>query len=116
MILQLRLLSFSTGLPHPLAEQPVIFIAAKSLPLGNCYALIEIVGDFLVLIIAFLRRWNENEDMIFLVRWKKGEAHFVSFSGFIAFSLHHRLYHIIRFGLPNGEATKILLSFRRTFS
>ena len=115
-ILQLQLLSFSTSLPHPLAEQPVIFIAAKSLPLGNCYALIDIVGEFLVLIITFLERWNENEDMIFLVRWKKGKAHFVSFSGIIAHSLHHRSYHIMRFDLPNGEPTQPLLSSRKTSS
>ena len=115
-ILQLRLLSFSTGLPHPLAEQPVVFIAAKSLPLGDCNALIEIVGDFLVLLVTFLRRQNEDEDMVFLMRWKKGEAHCVSFSGFIAHSLPHCLYHMFRFGLPNGEPTKILPFSRKTSS
>jgi len=74
-------LSFSTGLPHPLAEQPVIFIAATSLPLGECNVPIEIVGDYLVLLVTFIGRWNVNEDMIFLVRWKTGEAHCVSFFG-----------------------------------
>ena len=88
-VLQLRLLSFSIGLPHPLAEQPVIFIATKNLPLGGCAFPIEIVGDFLVLLTAFNGRWNENEDMIFLIRWKKGEAHCVSFLGFIAHSFRY---------------------------
>jgi len=81
MILQLHLLSFSTGQPHPFAEQPIIFIAAKSPPLGICNAVVEIVGDFLVLLIGFLEEWNENEDMFFVVLWKKGEAHCVSISG-----------------------------------
>jgi len=97
-ILQLQLLSFSTGLPHPLAEQPVIFIAAKSLPLGDRNVSIEIVGDFLVLFLTFIGRSDENEDMTFLVRWKKGEAHCVSFSRFEAHPIHHRLYHTICLG------------------
>ena len=115
-ILELQLLSFSTGLPHPLAEQPVIFIAAKSFPLGDYKGTTDIVGDFLVLFITFIGRWDENEDMTFLVRWKKGEAHCVSFSRFKAHSLHYRLYHMFRFGLPNGEPTQILLSSRKTSS
>ena len=86
MILQLHLLSFSTGQPHPLAEQPIIFIAAKTLPLGICNHLVEIVGDVLVLLITFLEEWNENEDMLFVVLWKRGEAHCVSVSG-----LYHTL-------------------------
>jgi hypothetical protein len=114
-ILQLRLLSFSTGLPHPLAGLPVIFIATRRLPLGDRNVLIEIVGDFLVLLITFLGRWNKNKDMIFLVRWKKGEAHCVSFSGFAAYSLHC-LYHVSRFGLPKGEPTQILVSSHKTSS
>ncbi len=114
-ILQLRLLSFSTGLPHPLAEQPVIFIATTSLPLGDCNVPIEIVGDVLVFLVTFLGRWNENEDMVFLVRWKKGDAHCVSFSGFAAYSLH-RLYHTFRFGLPKREPTQIFVSSHKTSS
>jgi hypothetical protein len=46
--------------------------------LGNCNVLIEIVGDFLALLITFPWARNEHEDMFFLVRWKKGEAHCVS--------------------------------------
>ena len=80
-ILQLRLLSFSTGQPHPHAEQPVIFIATTSLPLGDPDVLIDVVGDFVLLFVTFLEEWNENEDMFFLVRWKKGEVHCVSVSG-----------------------------------
>ena len=78
MTLELRLLSFSTGHSHPLAEQPVIFITSESLPLEGCKVVIEIVGDFLVLLITFLRAQDEHEDIFFLVHWKKGEAHRVS--------------------------------------
>lgn len=73
--LEIRLLSFSTGEPHPLAEQPIIFIASISLILGHCNVLIEIVGDFLALLITFPWARDTNEDMFFLVRWKQGEAH-----------------------------------------
>ena len=56
-----------------------------SLPLGDPNVLIEIVGDFVILLVTFLEEWNENEDLFFLVRWKKGEVHCVSVS---------KLYHI----------------------
>jgi hypothetical protein len=78
MTLEIRLLRFSTGQPHPLAERPIIFITTKSLLLGHCNVLIEIVGDFLALLITFPWARNEQEDMFFLVRWKKGDAHCVS--------------------------------------
>ena len=78
MALEIRLLSFSTGQPHPLVEQPIVFIATKSLFLGHCSAVIEIVGDFLALLVTFPEAQYEGEDMFFLVRWKKGEAHLMS--------------------------------------
>ena len=78
LTLEIRLFSFATGQPHPLADQPIIFIARKRLPFGQCHVLIEIVGDFLALLITFPWARNEYEDMFFLVRWKKGEVHRVS--------------------------------------
>jgi len=78
LTLEIRLFSFATGQPHPLAEQPVIFIARKMLPISQCNVLIEIVGEFLVFLITFPWTRFENEDMFFLVRWKKGEAYCVS--------------------------------------
>jgi len=74
MIFQFHLLSFSTGRSHPLAEQPVIFICTKSLPLDICNVVIEIFGDFLVLLVTFLEESDENE-MFFVVLWKRGKAH-----------------------------------------
>ena len=79
MTLEIRLLSPSTGQPHPLAEQPIIFIATRSRPLHILGVHIEIVGDFLIYLI-FFEAWSQNEDMFSLVRWKKGEVHFVSLS------------------------------------
>ena len=93
MTLEIRLLSFSIGQPHPLAEQPIIFITTKSLLLGHCEVLIEIVGDFLALLITFPWARNELEDMFFLVHWKKGEAHCVSdITSFQSHCLYCALY------------------------
>ena len=78
MTLEIRLLKFSTGQPHPLAEQPIIFITTKSLLSGHFSAVIEIVGDFLALLMTLTWAQDEQEEMFFLVRWKKGEAHCVS--------------------------------------
>jgi hypothetical protein len=69
-------LSFSTGQPHPLAQQPVIFVDKKVLPLESLSLQIEIVGDFLILMIAFFRR-SRNQDIFFLVRWKSGMTYCV---------------------------------------
>jgi hypothetical protein len=80
MTLEIRLLSFSTGEPHPLAEQPVIFISMNSLFLGRSPVLIKIVGDFLALLIVLPWTPSENEDVFFLVRWKSGEVYGVSVS------------------------------------
>jgi hypothetical protein len=78
MTLEIRLLSYSTGEPHPLAEQPIIFIAAKRRHVGQCNVVIEIVGDILVILITFTAVQHETEDMLFLVRWKKGETYSMS--------------------------------------
>jgi len=72
--LELRLLSFSTSQPHPLAEQPIVFIDKKFLPLGRRSSEIKIIGDFLILLITFLEG-SGNQDIFFLVRWKTGLTH-----------------------------------------
>ena len=79
MTLEMRLLSLSTGQPHPLAEQPVIFIATKSLPLGIYGIHIEVIGDFLIYLVT-LEEWVRDQDVFSLVRWKMGEVHIVSLS------------------------------------
>ncbi|KAN0133586.1 hypothetical protein V8E53_008574 [Lactarius tabidus] len=74
--LEIRLLSFSTNQPHPLAtQQPVIFIASISLILDLPSVRIEIVGDHLALHITFLLLRDASGDMFFLVVWIKGEVH-----------------------------------------
>jgi len=81
-ILELRLLSFSTGQPHPLAEQHIIFIDKKFLPLGRRSSEIKIIGDFLILLITFFEG-SGNQDIFFLVRWKTGLTHCVGVSGLL---------------------------------
>ena len=81
-ILELRLLSVSTGQPHPLAEQPVIFIDKKILPLDRQSAEIEVVGDFLILLITYFER-SMNKDTFFFVHWKTGQTHCVSVPGLL---------------------------------
>ena len=57
--------------------QPIIFIAPIISPiLDHCQVLIEIVGEYLALLITFPLVRDAN--MFFLVHWKKGEAHRVS--------------------------------------
>jgi hypothetical protein len=73
-------LSYSTGQPHPLAKQPVIFIDKKTLPLNRWTTEIEIVGDFIILLVSF-SKWSRNQDIIFFVRWKTGLTHCVSVPG-----------------------------------
>ncbi|KAN0135799.1 CNH domain containing protein [Lactarius tabidus] len=72
--LEIRLFSFSTGQPHPLAEQPIIFIGSILLP-DRPHLWTEIVGDYLALRITSPLAQNPSLEMFFLVRWKKGEAH-----------------------------------------
>jgi hypothetical protein len=79
--LEVRLLKFSTGQPHPLAEKPIIFID-EIVPFGTCGIQMEVVGDFLALLITFTE-WNRNHDVFFLVRWKTGLTHRVSISRFL---------------------------------
>jgi len=87
-ILEIRLLSVSTGQPHPLAEQPIVFIDKKVWPLGNWGIEIKIVGDFLILLIAF-SKWSGNKDIFILVRWKSGLMHCVSIRDYCKF-IHYR--------------------------
>ena len=51
-----------------------------SLILGHCNGLIEILGDYLALLITFPLGRDANVDMFFLMCWKKGEVHYVGLS------------------------------------
>ena len=79
-ILELQLLSFSTGQPHPLAERPVVSIDKKVLPLNQYFCKMEIVGDFLILLVLFFE-FSSNQDIFFLVHWKTGLTYCVSIPG-----------------------------------
>ena len=118
MILEMRLLRFSTGQPHPLAEQPIIFITTKTVFIGYTLVNIKIVGDFLALLITFDEEHDENEDIFFIVRWKKGETYHVSVSGLQhdPRAPGHRLYFMFSFGPLKGEPAHFLVSSRKTLS
>ena len=68
MTMGIRSLSFATGQPHPLAERPVIVIDSNKFFNSLFDVLIEIVGEFLVLLITYQSGLDECEDMFFLVR------------------------------------------------
>ena len=114
MILEIKLLRFSTGQPHPVAEQPIIFITTKNMFLGCTNVQIEIVGDFLALLINFKEEQDENEDMFYLVHWKKGETYCVSHPRFQHKPPCYRLYFIFSFSPPNGEHMDALISSHKT--
>jgi hypothetical protein len=116
MTSEIRLLRFSTGQPHPLAEQPIIFITTKSLLLGHCNIHIEIVGDFLALLITFPEARDEHADMFFLVRWKTGEARRVSDITAYSSPIAYIVPCMASFGSPTGEPTHVSVFFRKTLS
>jgi hypothetical protein len=65
-------LKFSTGQPHPLAEHPIIFMDKEDFPFDTWGFQIEIVGDFLILLVTF-----SDSSGLFLVRWKSGQMNCV---------------------------------------
>ncbi|TFY76209.1 hypothetical protein EWM64_g7803, partial [Hericium alpestre] len=75
LALELRLLSLSTGQAHPQASQPIVFLAQRSSHFGRCSVLIEIVGDYLVLLLSFPWMRAGTGDAFYLVNWKKGRCH-----------------------------------------
>jgi len=100
VILELRLLSFSTGQPHPLVEQPVVFIDKKILPLDQRFCKMEIIGDFLILLVSF---WEDsNQDVFFLVRWKTGMTHCVSVPELLQIR-PSSLIHYVQLASPEKE-------------
>jgi hypothetical protein len=111
-ILEIRPLSFSTGQPHPLAEQPIIFIDKKVLPLDTWGVQITIIGDFLILLATFSHS-GRNKDMFFLVRWKSGLTYCVSIRDYYKVIRSHRFFKF-SLHLPNGEPIDILLTSRKT--
>ena len=98
----MRLLSFSTGQPHPLAEQPVIFIDRKVLPLDRWCTKIEIVGDILTLLITFSDQ-SRNQDVLSLVFWKTGLVHCVSVLGLLKIRLSSLMLYYVQLKSPEKE-------------
>ncbi|KAA1474117.1 hypothetical protein DENSPDRAFT_313633 [Dentipellis sp. KUC8613] len=72
LVLELRLLSFSTGKPHPQAENHTLFVDNRTPHFGRSSILIEIVGDYLALLLTFPWVRMGEGDAFYLVNWKKG--------------------------------------------
>ncbi|KAI0312459.1 hypothetical protein OF83DRAFT_1146144 [Amylostereum chailletii] len=72
---RIHLLSFSTGRPHPSASQPVVFVTSQSRSLGHVNVAIEIVGDYLALMITYPWARGFGVDTFYLLNWRKGDAH-----------------------------------------
>ncbi|KAG6919370.1 hypothetical protein DXG01_006919 [Tephrocybe rancida] len=69
-VLEIRLFQFSTGKPHPLARTPVQFVHDTSRP--EIATLIEIVGDYLVLVITHTVHHLLVRDCMYVFQWKTG--------------------------------------------
>ncbi|KAG6879438.1 hypothetical protein C0992_002704 [Termitomyces sp. T32_za158] len=72
-----RLLQFSTGNLHPLAQAPVLFVEASNL--SHPANLIEIVGNHLVLVIPHpSNRQTLSKDRLYVYQWKTGTLKFAT--------------------------------------
>jgi hypothetical protein len=78
-ILEIQLLQFSTGKPHPSAQQPVMFLA-KSIYINSSVS-IEIVGDHLAIILK--QHLLLCLPTFVLYDWKTGKINMVSHSKII---------------------------------
>ncbi|KAG6827573.1 hypothetical protein H0H92_011266 [Tricholoma furcatifolium] len=69
-VMQIRLIQFSTGKPHPLAQEPVLTVeeSARTMP----SAVIGVVGDHLVAILAKNSRDISVHDRLYILEWKTG--------------------------------------------
>ncbi|KAG6919492.1 hypothetical protein DXG01_005751 [Tephrocybe rancida] len=70
-VVEIRLLQFSTGEPHPLAQTPVLFVYRTSTLRPAIF--IEIVGEHLVLVISYTaRHFLVRDDRMYVFDWKTG--------------------------------------------
>ncbi|KAG6832983.1 hypothetical protein H0H92_004867 [Tricholoma furcatifolium] len=69
-IIEISLLELSTGSSHPLAKSPTLLIG-DSEP-GQPSILIEIVGEYLVLVMTYRDRFPVSRDRLMVFEWKTG--------------------------------------------
>ncbi|EKM79712.1 hypothetical protein AGABI1DRAFT_59449 [Agaricus bisporus var. burnettii JB137-S8] len=87
--IRLHFYQVSTALPHPEAQRPVISVMQVEVDWGRPTVGIEIVGNNLVLILAYSDSHHRPDDRIFIYDWKHGalkmsfRAPYQTYSGLI---------------------------------
>lgn len=75
--LQVRMIKLSTGQNHPAASQPTLHVYDYSVLVAPPALAIEIVGDKLVVLLAFPYAHHAEQVRIFVWNWKTGHLHYV---------------------------------------
>ncbi|KAG6887262.1 hypothetical protein C0992_013100 [Termitomyces sp. T32_za158] len=68
--IEIILVELSTGKPHPLAKHPILFISETRASKPSI--LLEIVGDYLVLVMVHKLRESSRPDVLQVYEWKTG--------------------------------------------
>lgn len=71
-IIEIELRNFSTGAPHALTSRPTLHVMHYQAVSGRCHVSIEIVGDYLALLVLYLSPIVLTSDHFYLFDWKKG--------------------------------------------
>ncbi|KAG6825958.1 hypothetical protein H0H92_001725 [Tricholoma furcatifolium] len=77
-IVQMHLIQFSTGKPHPLAQQPVLTVEESALT--HAPTVIGVVGDHLVAILGGSSYDRSVHDRFYILEWKTGIVKLVRLS------------------------------------
>ncbi|KAJ7779778.1 hypothetical protein B0H16DRAFT_1878445 [Mycena metata] len=70
--IDIKLLQFSTGRPHPLAMQPTLHIHHASMSVGRPGISIEVVDQTLAISLLYWGNELRNLDALYLYNWKSG--------------------------------------------
>ncbi|KAJ7056765.1 hypothetical protein C8F01DRAFT_1154846 [Mycena amicta] len=73
MTMNVQLLSFSTGGPHPLAAKPELHLHTVPITHGRPGASIEVVGRTLAISFLYWSEQNRGGDELYLLDWKSGQ-------------------------------------------
>ncbi|KAJ7617193.1 hypothetical protein FB45DRAFT_1063711 [Roridomyces roridus] len=70
--LQIMLLKFSTGEPHPLAARPILQVHTVEAERGEPVMLIDVLGDTLAFCVLYLNENFEDTNALYVYDWKTG--------------------------------------------
>ncbi|XP_006463004.1 hypothetical protein AGABI2DRAFT_186799 [Agaricus bisporus var. bisporus H97] len=85
--IRLHFYQVSTALPHPEAQRPVISVMQVEVDWGRPTVGIEIVGNNLVLILAYSDSHHRPDDRIFIYDWKHGALKMVIQHTYICYNI-----------------------------